>query len=302
MTSSILHIGYPKTATKWFQEEFYPKLTDIYFVKRADVFNRFVFTDVFSYSTDQFKGWLALEAGSKRVVICDEILVGGLDIGFGNGEFAMLMSERLHEVLPDSQVVIFIRNQHTALESAYSHYIMSGGTYSPSRFLGIKPMFNKPFMGYHLFNPKLFEYSNLIEHYATLFGKDRVHVFLYEDFAENPHSFIAHFCSKLMLEFAGNLSYKRLNTRYSWLALQKQRFLNRFTLGNTPFKQYFINIPCLYRYSRQFTITIDRYFNLPTFKFDRKVHGWIESRFRKSNLSLTQWVAKEKLTHWGYPL
>lgn len=302
MSASILHIGYPKTATKWFQEEFYSKLTDIYFVRRADVFKRFVFTDVFSFSPDQFKGWLAPYAGSKRVVICDEILVGGLDIGFGNGEFAKLMSERLHKVLPDSQVVIFIRNQHTALESAYSHYIMAGGTYSPSRFLGIKPMFNKPFMGYHLFNPKLFDYSKLIEHYITLFGKDKVHVFLYEDFAENPEQFIAHFCSNLKLELPENLSYKRVNMRYSWLALQKQRFLNRFTLGNTPFKQYFLNIPFLYRYSRQITHAIDRHFSFPRFKFDREVHKWIESRFRESNQSLSQWVDSEKLRHWGYPL
>jgi len=302
MKSSILHIGYPKTATKWFQKEFYPKTPDTYLVKRDDIFSRLAFQDTYSYSPSGFLSWLNGVAGSSRVVICDEILVGGLDIGFGNGEFAMLMSERLHGVLPDSQVVIFIRNQHDALESAYSHYIMAGGTYSPSRFLGIKPMFSKPFMGYHLFNPKLFEYSKLIERYTTLFGKDRVHVFLYEDFAENPAQFIAHLCSKLQLEIPENLSYARVNRRYSWLALQKQRFLNRFTRGNTPFKQYFLNIPGLYRYSRQMTLAIDRYISLPGFKFGKKVHSWIESRFSESNQSLSQWVAREKLMHWNYPL
>ncbi|HON71458.1 MAG TPA: hypothetical protein PL153_10380, partial [Tenuifilum sp.] len=142
------------------------------------MFDRLVFTDIYSYSPSHFRGWITGEAGSKRLIICDEILVGGLDIGFGNGEFVLLMSQRLHDTFPDSQVVILIRNQHTALESAYSHYVMAGGTYSPSRFLGIKPMFIKPYMGYNQFSTKLFEYDKLIDLYISLFGKDKVHIFL----------------------------------------------------------------------------------------------------------------------------
>jgi len=302
MKSPILHIGYPKTATKWFQNEFYPNVSGVYPVMRKDVFDRLVFTDIYSYSPDHFRKWLDLEADDKRVIVCDEILVGGLDIGFGNGEFVMLMAQRLHDTFPDSQVVILIRNQHTALESAYSHYIMTGGTYSPTRFLSIRPMFNKPFMGYHLFNPKLFEYDKLIELYISLFGKDKVHIFLYEDFAENPNQFITLFCNTLQLDVPKHLTFNRVNTRYSCIALQKQRFLNRFTLGNTPFKQYFMNFPGIFRISRSLTLAIDKYLNFPKYKFDRNVHHWIDLRYKQSNQHLSQWVAKEKLARWGYPL
>lgn len=302
MKSPILHIGYPKTATKWFQNEFYPKITGGYLLKRNDIFERLVFDDIYSFSPSHFRGWINGEAGNKRVILCDEILVGGLDIGFGNGEFVLLMSQRLHDTFSDSQVVVLIRNQHSALESAYSHYVMTGGTYSYLRFLGNNPMFTKPYMGYHHFSTKLFEYDKLIELYISLFGKHKVHIFLYEDFAENPEQFIAHFCNQLQLEIPENLSYKRLNIRYSCLALQMQRFLNRFTLGNTLFKQYFINIPCLYRYSRQTTLAIDRHLRLPVFRFNRKVHGWIENRYKESNQNLKQWIDHEKLLKWGYPL
>ncbi|HOK62204.1 MAG TPA: hypothetical protein PLF12_11930 [Tenuifilum sp.] len=302
MKSPILHIGYPKTATKWFQNEFYPNVSGVYPVMRKDLFDRLVFTDIYSYSPSHFRGWITGEAGSKRLIICDEILVGGLDIGFGNGEFVLLMSQRLHDTFPDSQVVILIRNQHTALESAYSHYVMAGGTYSPSRFLGIKPMFIKPYMGYNQFSTKLFEYDKLIDLYISLFGKDKVHIFLYEDFAENPNRFIALFCNTLQLDAPQGQTLNRLNARYSYIALQIQRFLNRFALGNTPFKQYFINFPSIYKISRSLILATDKYCSFPKYKFDKKVHHWVELRFKESNQCLSQWVSKEKLLRWGYPL
>ena len=302
MKSAILHIGYPKTATKWFQNEFYPKVPNIYPVKREDLFNRFVFNDIFSFSPVEFQSWLTQEAATNRVVVCDEILVGGLDIGFGSGEFVELMSHRLNDVFPDAQVVIFIRNQHQALASTYSHYVMSGGTYSPSRFLGIKPMFRKPFMGYHCFNPKLFDYDKLINHYITLYGTLNVHIFLYEDFAENPVQFIEQFCKTLQIDIPENLSLKRVNVRLSYIALQMQRFLNRFTLGNTPFKQYFVNIPSLYPIARDFPFAIDKYFRLPSFTFSGKIQSWIELRYGESNKNLARWIDRDRLKRWGYPL
>lgn len=302
MSPAILHIGYPKTATKWFQQVFYPAIEGTFLVSRDDVFKSIAFNDVFSFDATVVKSKLEDLASSKRLVICDEILVGGLDIGFGNGEFAHSMAIRIHEMFPDAKVIIFIRNQHNALESAYSHYIMSGGTYSPSRFLGVKPIFHKPFMGYHLFNPGLLEYDRVIRLYISLFGSENVHIFLYEDFEKNPTEFIEQFCKTLQLSISEKLSFNRLNSRYSAIALQKQRFLNRFTLGNTPYKHYFFNIPFIYRFSRHITLSIDRIMALPRFTFSGKIHCWIDSRYRESNLKLTEWIAIDRLKQWGYPL
>lgn len=302
MESTILHIGYPKTATTWFQQVFYPLIPNICFANRSDVFEKFVFLDTCSFNADEAKQWFKSLAGSKRLVICDEILLGGLDIGFGSGEFVQYMAERLHQVFPNPEVVIFIRNQHTALESAYSHYIMSGGTYSVERFLGIKSIYSKPFMGYHLFNPKFFEYDRMIKLYSSVFGESNLHVFLYEDFLANPNHFIDTYCSQLQLQRPKEIKWGKLNVRPSSLMLQKQRFLNRFSYGNTPYKQYFFNIPGFYRVSRSLTAALESHLVLPPFKFSSKIHEWIDNRYRTSNQLLTQWVDGNQLAKWGFPM
>jgi len=300
MIKPIVHIGFPKTATKWFQHNFYSKVPDVYSVPRPQIFSSIAFSNIFSFSAQQVREQIVDQAQGRKIVLCDEILVGGLDIGFGNGEFVLLMLQRVKELFEQANIVIFIRNQHTALESAYSHYISSGGTYSAKRYLGIKPSFSKPFMGHHLFNPSIFEYDRIVSLYEESFGNQNVHVFLYEDFEEDSQGFIERFCDRFNLILPENLSFERINPRYSTLALQKQRFLNRFTLGNTPFKQYFINIPFLYPMSRELTHGIDRNFKLPRFRFNSRLHKWIDERYKETNSKLEKWVSRERLIRWGY--
>ncbi len=302
MITPILHIGYPKTATKWFQQIFYPMVKDAVYIPRPFLFEHFVFKDIFTFSSSETRKYFFKYSDGKRIIICDEVLVGGLDIGFGSGEFVKLMVDRLSAVFENAQIVVLIRNQHTALESAYSHYIMTGGTYSPERYFKLKTGFSKPFMGYPLFSPKLFEYSKLLGFYEGLFGKSSLKVFLYEDFADNPSHFVEQFCSAIKIEVPEGISFERLNKRYSCIALQKQRFLNRFSLGNTPFKQYFINIPQLYGISRGITQVIDRCFNFKPYRFNAKIHRWIEEYYAESNRNLEKWVDPEKLKRWSYPL
>ena len=63
-----------------------------------------------------------------------------------------------------------------------------------------------------------------------------------------------------------------------------------------------MNFPGIFRISRSLALAIDKYFNFPKYKFDRNVHHWIDLRYKQSNQHLSQWVAKEKLARWGYPL
>ncbi|MDI3527886.1 MAG: hypothetical protein PWR03_2070 [Tenuifilum sp.] len=301
MSKTILHIGFPKTATTWFQQTFYPNIKNAYFLSRDFVFDNIAFQDIFSFNHQEIKNKIKQISGDKRVLICDEIFLGGLDIGFGNGEFFELMAKRLYLLFPDAEIVFFIRNQHAALESAYSHYIMSGGTYSAKRYLGIKRLYRKPFMGYHLFNPKVYEYDKVIGTYVTLYGVDKVHIYLFEEFEKDPSEFIKHYCEDLQIDLNEKISPNRLNKRLSSISLQKQRFLNRFTLGNTPYKQYFFNIPRLYNFSRSLTKYIDSFFSLPKFQFSKDIHNWIEKRFKDSNQNLSTWIDADRLKHWGYP-
>ena len=40
MTKSIIHIGYPKTATSWLQREFFPKVNNISIIPKKEIFKK----------------------------------------------------------------------------------------------------------------------------------------------------------------------------------------------------------------------------------------------------------------------
>ncbi len=301
--NTILHIGYPKTATKWFQNEFYPRVNGIFFIHRKDVFKWLAFQNIFDYSPVETLEHFVSTTDGKRLVICDEIILGGLDIGFGSGEYVCMMANRLKETFGEASIIIFIRNQHSALESVYGHYIKSGGTYSVKKYMGIYRKFTRPFHDYHLFNPDLFQYNKIVELYARLFGSENVHVCLFEDFKANPEGFIDQFSRDFNLSTSTHLNFEPQNIKLSTFSVSLMRFSNHFTLKNTVFKHYFFSIPRLYRVLLSVTQMLDKSFFTPRpFTLDKGVHSWIDERFRMGNRELARWVNMEKLRKYGYPL
>jgi len=300
---TLLHIGYPKTATKWFQNEFYPRVNDIFFIDRKEVFKWLAFRNIFDYSPDDaLEHFIGMSHG-RRMVICDEIILGGLDIGFGSGEYVYMMANRLKETFGEASIIIFIRNQHSALESVYGHYIKSGGTYSVKKHMGIYRKFTRPFHDYHLFNPDLFQYDKIIELYARLFGRENVHVCLFEEFRANPEGFIDQLSRDFNLSTSTHLNFEPQNIKLSAFSVSLMRLLNHFTSKNTVFKHHFFSIPRLYRALISVTQMLDKSFlTLHPFTFDKGVHSWIDERFRMGNRQLSDWVDMGKLKEYGYPL
>ncbi|MCB9000951.1 MAG: hypothetical protein H6537_03130 [Bacteroidales bacterium] len=300
----ILHIGYPKTATKWFQSFFYPNISGVWPVSRETTFQKLVFKSLFEYSAVDTFAWFNSQYPEKQIIVCDEILLGGLDIGFGMGEYVWMMANRLHSTFPTANVVVFIRNQVQILESAYSHYVKSGGTYSLKKFLGIRKSYAKPFMGYHLFNPDFFNYSNVLELYMVLFGEEKVHIYLYEDFKANPKVFIEKFCQELNINAdISDLHFsENLNVRLSKVSISIMRLLNHFTRKNTPFKKYFFHLKGMYEFTISLTGKLDRWMKLSPFTFSRSIVAWSENYYRTANNNLTKWVNKNKLEKYKYPL
>jgi len=300
---TILHIGYPKTATKWFQTQFYPILNDIFFVSREEVFKWLAFRNIFDYSPGNTLEHLAGIANRKRMVICDEIILGGLDIGFGSGEYIYMMANRLRETFGDASIVIFIRNQHYALESAYSQYVKTGGTYSVKKYLGINRKFTKPFHDYHFFNSDLFQYRSIIGLYSKLFGRENVHVYLYEDLQSNIEVFINQFCADFGILPGGELNFQPNNVRLPFFSIRLMRLFNHFTAKNTIFKHYIFSVPHFYRilHSGVRRLAGILPFHRP-FTFSSDIHSWIDERFRLGNRQLSAWVDMNKLEEYGYPL
>src|SRR3989339_295042 len=108
MSKPIIHIGFPKTATTWLQKEFFPNVANINFVQREDIIEKILRPNTFEIDFASTKNYFK---NKKRTVICDEILVGGLDACFGNGAFIKETGMRLKQIFDEAEIIIFIRNQ-----------------------------------------------------------------------------------------------------------------------------------------------------------------------------------------------
>lgn len=305
MNKTIIHIGYPKTGTTWFQKNFYPKIEGSCFLNRKIMCEHIIFKDVFDFNPIIIKEKLDKISNDQRVLICEELLLGGLDIGYGSGEFIVQNAKRLKELFGNSTVVIFIRNQQSILESSYSQYIKSGGTYSVKKYIGLKGRFNRQFQNYHLFNPRLYNYYNIIKMYSDFFGKENVHVFFYEDFERNPVQFIDDFCIHFCLKRNEKINInQKENARLSSFLVSFLRFLNLFTRRNTPFKNYIIDLPRFYSLLIFITyyLSKSKIMNRFPFRFNKFTKVWINNYYKSSNGLLQKFVDPQKLKDYGYPL
>lgn len=305
MKSTILHIGFPKTANKWFQKFFYPLVEDLYMAEREDLSRFLLFNDIFEFDPHKLQNELLNKAKNKRVILCEDLILGGLDVHYGSGEYLYLNAQKLKKTFKNVDVVILVRNQHCALESAYSHYIKMGGTYSINKYLGLGQRFRNKYQNYHFFNPAIFRYYSVIKLYVELFGRENVHVFLYEDLLNDPDSFMDRFCNEIKVKKANEIKFHiKENSRLSSIALLVARFLNRFTHRNTLFKNYLLRWNFLYPYIISICKHIDsfEFIRRRRFGFDREMHEWIADYYKDSNRQLVEFVDPQKLKDYGYPL
>ena len=272
---------------------------------RDDLSNFLLFNDIFEFNPQNLQRELLNKAKNQRLILCEDLILGGLDVHYGSGEYLYLNAQKLRKTFENVDIVILVRNQHFALESAYSHYIKMGGTYSVKKYLGLGPRFRHKYQNYHFFSPSIFRYYSIIKLYVELFGKENVHVFLYEDLLNEPESFMDRFCNKINVDKPKEINFSvKENSRLSSTALFTARFLNRFTCRNTLFKNYLLGLNFLYPYIISTGKHIDNFefIRKRSFGFDRRTHEWIADYYKDSNRLLAEYVDLQKLKEYGYPL
>ncbi len=305
ISSPIIHIGYPKTGTKWLQKNLFPNLEGCFFLNRPQVFDLLIKPDTFEFSATECKQQIDKLAQGRRVAISEELLLGGLDIGFGVGEFIVTMANRLKSVYSDALIIITLRNQVEAISSVYGHYIKSGGTYSPSSFLGIEGRHKSFYKNHHLFSLKFFEYDRIVNHYMELFGKEKVIILYYEDFLSDQVQFIQEFSRLVGIPTTNAMPVLRFeNKRLSSASVKIMRLLNRFTAKNTYFKNYLINIPTLYYRTLSISEKIDllKWFKDNPYKLPKSIEDTISNYYKASNQRLVSLHGLDRVKTLGYPL
>ncbi len=289
----LIHIGYPKTATTWFQKNFYPFVEDINFIKRKDVLENLIHPNSFNFNKDNIKGYFN---SNNRIIICEEIILGS------NMLTVKKRALRLKAAFPDAKIVIFIREQADIIASKYYQYIKGGGNYNIDKFV------SNFFANITLPKFAKYEYDKVIKLYYHLFRKENVYVFLYEDFLSNNIEFIKTFQERFNLIFnINNIDLTKKNEKYRKNIMRIAQLTNVFTNRKAHFKNYIIHVPYWYTITRKAFYFLNKYkifgkIPSPLEILGKKNYNYIKDFFKESNNILYNELNLKKIAEYDYSL
>ena len=242
----IVHIGYHKTATTWFQGQVWPAATSHDYIPRAVTQRALLSPPGMHFDADEAGAVLALAERDRPVLLSEENLSGYPHNGGMHGLIGPEMARRVHAVLPDAQIVIFVRNQREIVRATYAQYVSGGGNWSLRRYLGGKAgrhgaltrAYKAP-----AFEWEHFAFDRLIAHYDALFGAESVHIYPYEWLRE-PEAFLIRLRHDLGMALPAGLAARpRANRSLGRGALLALRCANLFTRQSVVNKTTLIDLP-----------------------------------------------------------
>ena len=297
-TTSIVHIGFHKTGTTWFQECVYPRVKNFRYVPRARVQAALLEPTAFAF--DAARAARELGGADAPLLLCEENLSGYPHSGGLQGFLTRVLAERIRAALPSARIVMFVRRQPEMIAACYQQYVRAGGTHSAQRYLwpsdwlrGAEAQaFKTP-----RFSFDHFDYDRLVAHYVALFGRENVHVFPYEEIQRDAAAFLARFAAELGLELdSATVPTGKQNASYSRAVAMLARALNRFTDRTVADKRHWLHVPRWYSVRRLLVESLNKtgLFGqraAPEVLLGDGTVAWIRQRFWESNRALAKLVA-----------
>ena len=242
----IVHIGYHKTATTWFQRQVWPSATSHEFVPRAETQKALLFPPGLHFDAAEARHALRIDERARPVLLSEENLSGYPHNGGLHGLIGPEMARRILATLPDAQIVVFIRNQRDIVRATYAQYVAGGGTWSLRRYLGGKAgrhgALTRPYKAPG-FEWEHFAFDRLVAHYEELFGRVSVHVYPYE-WLEEPEAFLIRLRRDLGLAVPAGVAMRpRANRSLGGEALLALRLVNLFTRQSVVNKTTLVDLP-----------------------------------------------------------
>jgi hypothetical protein len=309
MPRAIVHIGYHKTASTWFQESVYPRVTSHAYVPRERVKRAFLSASALQFDADWTREALELEPG-RPPILCEEELSGYLHTGGLMSFLSKEMAARIRAVLPDARVLIFVRAQPEMIAACYQQYLRGGGTHSPRRYLwpadSLRGAAAAPYK-IPRFSFDHFDYDRLVSHYVMLFGAANVGVYAFEPLQHDAHGFLERFAKdeELALDLPG-VSLAKRNASYSPAIARLARGLNRFTSRAVGDKRHWLHVPYWYALRKKAIERLQATGALgaratPEQLLGEQAAAWIRQRYCESNRRLAALVPWDPAAY-GYPL
>lgn len=294
---NIIHIGYHKTATSYLQKNLFINFKDTFYrVNQSEIRNTLILPSPLRYSNIDFLN-LCKPANNKKVVISNEYLSSDIH---RDDYRSMNNALRLKEALPNSKVIIGVREQFSMIKSSYSQYIKAKGSSKIEKYL-LDPITND-------FKFKHLEYCDLVNYYRTLFGQENVLVLPYEVLNKNPQLYIETVLNfieeKELLDKINFQVEQKVNSSFKPIILHIKRYLNPFILKNLQKQGYTFYSSFLMLI---FTIVNKFFSKIPTKKIDQylsrkidlKISNQIKGQFEESNRKLNNLTVFD-LNELGY--
>lgn len=210
MSHTVIHIGANKTASTTLQRCLFAKSKDLVYLGEdcagyenyRETLNSLVSDDdihfCYEAARELFKEFKSMSSRSEKT-----LLYSNEDIM--TSRVPTQCAQRLHEFLSDAQIVVVLRNQLTAVPSIYANH----GAYLkmvPRRYWRRYVSFDDwmdyctTFIKYSYLDS--YFYHRILTLYASLFGKQKIHILLFENFVNDNERFINDLCRILRIDAA----------------------------------------------------------------------------------------------------
>jgi hypothetical protein len=290
LIKTLIHIGFPRTGTTWFQKNFFPKVENYLQPGRKLTHELLIHPTPLEFNPEDLKSRIP---PSGHFIISEEMITSRIRGGEVNHWFFAEYIKRLNLCYPDAHFMLLIRNQQEIIQSLYALYVQKGGTYSLEKFL----LSENQLQSDYLFSSKFLNFHINLEYLIKTIGKERLHVFLFEDFRENPEEFIQKLGKKFQLVFNNqSIDYSKVNTGITTKQIFGRKLINRFTRYGIPFKHYYFHVPGFYK------ATFPSASKMKQNKLKLDLSDSMIDEFQSSNKQLKKQFPELDLEKYGYLL
>lgn len=221
----ILHLGLPKTATTFLQQDVFLNLKDVNVL--------FKFKNVQEYKNDWLYNLILnidkpidLQELKKRraeyllenipnLVTEETFYCGGFGGMFNKEDNRFIMLDRIYKIFPEARVILTIRDKKNLLVSWYKQYIANGGVLVFDDFIRNR------------MNLEKINYEKYIKKLKDFYSKDNVYIIKYEKFITKPKQTIEEICDFIGCKVPDYKIRKR-NVGYGKTEIKTSLILNRF--------------------------------------------------------------------------
>lgn len=231
--STLIHIGFHKTASTFLQEGIFKRDARISMADRRRVYEKIIYPNPLVYDNAEAQNFIRSHESASLPrqevpVISNERLSGGFHAG---GHDSLEILKRLKQACSKAKILICFREQIEMIASLYAQYVKAFGCLRLDEYcLNKYTQFNK-----ETFDIRLLEYHRLIEAYMEAFGRHKVTALPIELLGKEPKEFIRRVYSTLEMEVElQEIDFSRRNPRMSSLQTRIMQLTGPFRVHSIP--------------------------------------------------------------------